>query len=176
MSPRQRGGLVPSTKARQRLALTPSMRQSMELWSQRGMTISRMIKALSDDNPYLDVTMPTEYTTPQTGMDVSSTGLGDLDRVDHDYVYPVSLASHLFTAIGQTVRNPDDRAVALAMVEHVSAAGWLEESGLETARAMGCDGVRLDRLLDQLHAIEPAGLFARNLAECLRLQLEDRGS
>ena len=39
---------------------------------------------------------------------------------------------------------------------------------------MGYDGMKFETLLKTMQSIEPAGLFARNLAECLRLQIDDR--
>lgn len=175
MPPRQRSRLVTAPRARQKMSFAPVMRQALQMWSQRGMAISRMIKALADDNPYLDVIMPPQPRSPSAGMNTQSLGVNSFDHFTQEDIRPVSLAVHLFAVIGEVIRNPEDRAVALAMVPHVSPAGWLEATGLETARAMGCDGARLDHLLQRLQSVEPVGLFARNLSECLRLQIEDRG-
>ena len=50
--------LAPQQGQKQRLALTPTLRQSMELLSLRGMAIARLAKSIADENPYLEVTMP----------------------------------------------------------------------------------------------------------------------
>lgn len=159
------------TTLRQRLALTPAMKQSMTLLSMRGMAIARMAKALEAENPFLDVVMPAATISPSAGMEQPR----GFDHIDHAEVNPVSLSAHLMASLPELIRNPEEKAVALAMVEHVSPAGWLEPEGVEKARSMGFEGERLESLINRLQMIEPAGLFARNLAECLRLQIEDRG-
>ena len=162
--------LAPQQGQKQRLALTPTLRQSMELLSLRGMAIARLVKSIADENPYLEVTMPLAHTPGQAG----TTAPAGFDHIDDQVLHPVSLSAHLFAALGEAIRHADDRAVALALIPHVSAAGWLEESGVALARSMGYDGVKFETLLKKMQAIEPAGLFARNLAECLRLQIDDR--
>ncbi|MGC6484379.1 MAG: RNA polymerase factor sigma-54 [Candidatus Puniceispirillales bacterium] len=156
---------------RQRLAMTPAMKQSMTLLSMRGMAIARMVKALEAENPFLDVTLPRTNVAGTAGMEQPP----GFDHIDHAAVHPVSLAAHLFAAIPHVIRNPEEKAVAFALVEHISPAGWLEAEGLLKARAMGFEGDRLEMLISRLQTIEPAGLFARNLAECLALQIDDRG-
>ena len=162
--------LAPQQVQKQRLALTPTLRQSMELLSLRGMAIARLVKSIADENPYLEVTMPPAHTPGQAGTGPAA----GFDHIDNQASHPVSLSAHLFAALGEVVRNADDRAVALALIPHVSPAGWLEESGVALARHMGYDGMKFEALLKTMQSIEPAGLFARNLAECLRLQIDDR--
>lgn len=162
--------LAPQQGQKQRLALTPTLRQSMELLSLRGMAIARRAKSIADENPYLEVTMPPQHMPGQAG---TGTAAG-FDHIDHQPSHPVSLSAHLFAALGEAIRHADDRAVALALIPHVSPAGWLEQSGVILARRMGYDGMKFETMLKTMQGIEPAGLFARNLAECLRLQIDDR--
>ena len=59
--------LAPQQGQKQRLALTPTLRQSMELLSLRGMAIARLAKSIADENPYLEVTMPPQHMPGQAG-------------------------------------------------------------------------------------------------------------
>ena len=124
--------LAPQKVQKQRLALTPTLRQSMELLSLRGMAIATTAKSIADENPYLGDDAAGTY--PGAGRDGSAAGF---DHIDNQASHPVSLSAHLFAALGEAVRNADDRAVALALIPHVSPAGWLEEKRCHTGPPYG---------------------------------------
>ena len=155
----------------QRLSLNPSLRQSMAILAMRGSGIKRLARGMADDNPFLEVVLPPAPPVSSAGVAAAP----DFDRFSHDAVHPVSLGAHLVGEIGLLVRDPDLRAVALVLAEHVSPAGWLDPEGAVRASGMGVAGEALEDLLRILQSMDPPGLFARDLAECLRIQLERMG-
>jgi len=160
-----------SLKARQRLALTPQLRQSIAVLSMRGAGLRRLAEEIGAENPLLDISLPETATLSSHGQHTS----WNMEDIAQHAAHPVTLAAHLFGQISMAFTDTRDRALALALVEHVSPAGWLDPSGVAAARAMGIEGEDFERLLQKLHELEPAGIFARNLAECLRIQLADQG-
>ncbi|NDA08812.1 MAG: hypothetical protein EBZ18_05330, partial [Alphaproteobacteria bacterium] len=160
-----------SLQANQRLALTPRMRQSIAVLSLRGAGISRLASELRSSNPFLEVTLPADSPLSRHGQNLPL----EMGYISHDDVYPITLAEHLFQQINLTFRDQSQKAVAMALVEHVSPAGWLDASGVEAAHSMGVTGKAFEQLMARLHELEPAGVFARNLSECLRIQLADQG-
>ena len=60
------------------------------------------------------------------------------------------------------------------LVDRLDQNGWLDEDLAALARAAGLSDHVMYRALTELQAAEPAGVGARNLSECLRLQLERR--
>ena len=160
-----RAGLRP--QPRQRLALNASLRQSMTILAMRGSAIKGLARGMAEDNPYLEVTLP-------PALPVSSAGAAtapDFDRISHDAVHPISLGQHIINEIGLLFRDPDQRALALMLAEHVSPAGWLDREGIKRAAETGVTDGELEALLGILQTMDPPGLFARDLAECLRIQL-----
>lgn len=85
------------------------------------------------------------------------------------------LIAHVEAQLGLLLRDPADRALAPAFLSALEPSGWLGAPLAEIAARAGCDAARAEAVLRRLQAAEPAGLFARDLAECLRLQAEDRG-
>jgi len=166
-------GISPSAglQAKQRLALTPKMRQSIAILSLRGAGISRLAQDLQSANPLLDITLPEDRPLSGHGQNISL----DMGHISQEALHPITLAEHLFRQINQTIRDHSERAVAMALVEHVSPAGWLDPSGVEAARSMGMNEAGFEELMARLHELEPVGVFARSLAECLRIQLADQG-
>lgn len=69
-----------------------------------------------------------------------------------------------------------DEALALAFVEALDGNGWLDRPVAEIAVAANRAVAAAEAMLTALQQeIEPVGLFARNLADCLRLQAADQG-
>ena len=74
-------------------------------------------------------------------------------------------------------RSPDgrDRLIGRALIDALDPSGWLTADLAAFAEALGAPLAEVERVLARLQQFEPAGLFARSLAECLALQLRDRG-
>ncbi len=169
-----RRGLRQSQKPRQRLAMTPSLRQSMMVLAMRLGDLRKFARQLAEDNPWLEVHLP---DAPLGALPLSSTGQGmdfDADRVDHDRLHPMTLAEFITRQIGQNFPNPDQRAIAFAMVPYLSPVGWLDQDAIPALMQKGLDEGDLNDVLTRLQGLEPSGVFARNLAECLSLQLDDQ--
>ena len=86
-----------------------------------------------------------------------------------------SLYGHVCAQIDIMFANPTQRLIALALTEALEPSGWLGQSAQEIAIHLGVDDSAVNNVLDRLRLIEPAGLFAHTLADCLRLQATDRG-
>jgi RNA polymerase sigma-54 factor len=69
---------------------------------------------------------------------------------------------------------PADRAVALALLGAVDAAGYLIESLDEIGARLGTSSDVVGRVLRVCQDLAPTGMFARSLAECLGLQLAEK--
>lgn len=63
----------------------------------------------------------------------------------------------------------------VALIAELEPSGWLGETSKNIASSLSVSETLVETALRVVQKkIEPAGLFARNLEECLRLQLEDR--
>lgn len=151
--------------------MTPSLRQSLKVLAMRIGAARRFAVDLAADNPFLEAHLPKLPDLPSAGASVNEV---DFDRFHSDAVHPVPLSQHLFAQIGIALTRPEDRALAYGLMEYLSPAGWLEDGAIETMAAQGADQDQLLKVLAQLQQLEPAGVFARDLAECISLQLADR--
>lgn len=86
-----------------------------------------------------------------------------------------SLISHVLGQIGQMRLSARDHVLALALAEALEPTGWLGVPLPAIARDCGVPLAELEAVLTRLQRMEPGGLFARTLAECLALQAEDAG-
>ncbi|MBC7468081.1 MAG: RNA polymerase factor sigma-54, partial [Ramlibacter sp.] len=90
-----------------------------------------------------------------------------------------SLQSHLHRQALSLRLSPEDSAALRFLIESLNDDGYLEDSFVELARGLaGDDEEQVEELvhrftmaLSLLHHLEPVGVGARSLAECLTLQL-----
>ena len=84
------------------------------------------------------------------------------------------MREHLLEQIGADVPNLADRVIAAYLLDLIDEAGYLRGDLEEAAARLGCTPVRLQPVIARLQELDPPGVFARDLPECLALQLRDR--
>jgi RNA polymerase sigma-54 factor len=69
-----------------------------------------------------------------------------------------------------------DAEVGLAhvLIDSVDDGGYLRADLCEIATRLGCESTRITALVQRLQGLDPTGVFARDLRECLALQLAER--
>lgn len=86
----------------------------------------------------------------------------------------VSLKDHLREQMQLLVGDPIDRLIAAYLIDLVDEAGYLTADLASVADKLGTEETRVVRVLKTLQGLEPAGVMARSLAECLELQLKEQ--
>jgi RNA polymerase sigma-54 factor len=105
-----------------------------------------------------------------------SRGGGDEDHNIEDYATERrSLRGHLEEQLGLAVADPVDRMIGAFLIDQVDDAGYLKADLAEAAGRMGVGLARVEAVLKVLQQFDPVGVMARDLRECLALQLADRG-
>lgn len=103
-------------------------------------------------------------------------GTQSLDGFDMDDLAAgaPTLLDHVRNQIALAFRDPADRMVATALAEELDDAGYCRASLNEIAVRLDTERTTVRRVLRACQEFEPAGLFACDLADCLRLQLKAR--
>ncbi len=86
-----------------------------------------------------------------------------------------SLDELLERKIDAVFTDPAERAIALALTAGLDEAGYLTIEIEAVARSLDVAPERVELVLGTCQDIAPTGVFARSLAECLELQLAERG-
>jgi RNA polymerase sigma-54 factor len=87
---------------------------------------------------------------------------------------PVTLRDHLREQIAFSFSAPVSRAIALGLADAVDEAGYLRADVDDVAARIGASREAVAEVLVTCQAFDPAGVFARDLSECLALQLRAR--
>lgn len=67
---------------------------------------------------------------------------------------------------------PSERFMAMEFIDHLDDAGYFDGQLAEIAERLATDLDGLEGILARLQQFDPPGIFARNLGECLNLQLQ----
>ncbi|CAM5301564.1 hypothetical protein FALB51S_00678 [Frigidibacter albus] len=151
-------GLRLSTQ--QRLALTPGMRQSLAILRLPALELHEEIARLATENPFIEHRIP----APAQGD-----WLAELPAAEP------SLFQSLQTQLSTQRLVPELRSAALMLVAELREDGYLDATLDEIAAETGMAPDLLEQALAALQACEPPGIGARDLPECLALQLVAQG-
>ena len=87
----------------------------------------------------------------------------------------ISLRDHLLKQANIDLADPVDRMIAAYMVDSLDHSGYLTVSLENISKTLGYPLTRVKNILKVIQDFDPPGIFARNLSECLGLQLKDLG-
>jgi RNA polymerase sigma-54 factor len=105
----------------------------------------------------------------------SRLGGDDLPSLEETLSDSTTLREHLVGQLNCDIEEPADRMIGLFMIDLVDDAGYLTADLGEVAQTLGCTIEQVEAVLTRLHRFDPSGIFARNLGECLAIQLREKG-
>jgi RNA polymerase sigma-54 factor len=189
------------TSLGQQLVLTPQLRQAIHLLQLSALELDAELAAAVESNPLLDWVEPEPLAAPADGHDSrgdpdaaspepppwsndsepwqqrNSSFDGDDDDSDaaERVAEAESLRDHLLWQLHLTHLSARDRRIGLALIDAIDDDGYLRESPdalLATLRPeLEVEHAELQAVLHQLQRFDPPGIGARDLGECLTLQL-----
>ncbi len=86
-----------------------------------------------------------------------------------------SLRSHLLEQILLDISAENERSIAINLLDLIEPSGWISADLKALSENNGLSYDKVQTVLQRLQKMDPCGVFARNLGECLRIQLEEQG-
>ena len=183
-----------SMSMKQTQTLSPQMMQSMEILQMGSQELLEYIQDQVQENPVLEMEekygkgddtavlqrklewlestdAQNRYYHQQDTEDdekdpISNYGTVD-EREENLYLYVLSQLEVMDL-------EPELLPVGRFLVESLNQNGWLDEPLDALAADCGCPPETMEKALEVVQSLEPAGVGARDLAECLKLQLVRR--
>lgn len=106
------------------------------------------------------------------GVDFSEPGR---DRLEMVASRERTLQEHLTEQLNVTVGDPAQRLIGHHLIGMLDDAGYLTTDPQAVAETLGTSIEAVNETLATLQEFDPPGVFARDLRECLALQLKERG-
>ena len=190
-------------KQRQGLAITVQLQQAIKLLQFNNIELASYLEEQSQENPFIELT-PAKDEKPtidalspshadkndekvtidnqfETGDSFSSGNSKASKNFDDEIDFGDTLRSSgpsMYAYASQfahsNFKNALELRVALALCEELEPSGWLTVDLISIQKRISVSDETMERVLRTMQTIEPSGLFARNLRECLILQLEDK--
>lgn len=152
-----------------RQAQSMVLQQSMTLLRLSASEMTEVLAEAAQTNPYLLVRRPKRrFLVGFTSTDV-------LEATSADRA--TSLVAHAGQELAGLIAHGGPLAgLVVSFMEELDPSGWMRGDLAKIGRRLGIDETLVDTALKLVQRrISPTGLFARDLRECLRLQLEEQG-
>ncbi|WP_036284572.1 RNA polymerase factor sigma-54 [Methylocystis sp. ATCC 49242] len=85
-----------------------------------------------------------------------------------------SLHEHLAEQLALALPDPRQRIIGQAIIDGIDETGYLRESLADITERLEADPAEAEAILATIQSFEPSGVGARDLAECLAIQLKER--
>jgi RNA polymerase sigma-54 factor len=85
-----------------------------------------------------------------------------------------TLADHLAEQLALAVADPGRRIIGQYLIDLVDEAGYLRGELALVAERLGVPRIEVEAVLAILQGFDPAGVCARNVTECIAIQLKER--
>lgn len=86
----------------------------------------------------------------------------------------ISLHEHLSAQLDLAVTAPAERLIGRHIIDGVDDAGYLGEPLADIGERLGVEVAKVEQVLAIVQGFDPSGVAARDVSECLAIQLRDR--
>lgn len=152
----------------QKLAMTQELQQAIQILQFNTEELQDYVETISLENPLFEIVAPKMQSDL---MQMYSGGIKEesfIQIADH----PVSLFEHLIHQINLNYRDTFIREIMLALVENIDINGYLKVDEENFKVEINATDIQFLDGLTLLQQLDPPGVGARNLQECLMLQTE----
>jgi len=180
-------------QVKQTQTLSQRMIQSAEILQMTSQELNTYINELALENPVIDIVEPPTAQEQRESIEqqewlnsFNEENYYLYQRQNNDDDYDFKSSWNINTDDGETLQDylwsqlitenftDQETEIIKFMLECLDNKGYLEESTETIASYFGTDTEIVEDLLSDLQALDPSGVCARTLEECLKLQLERR--
>ncbi|MBI2093889.1 MAG: RNA polymerase factor sigma-54 [Candidatus Omnitrophica bacterium] len=193
--------IEPIQKQEQRLALTPQVRLSLHILQLSLPELRQFVEHQLEENPVLQEApaLSSEPALPSAGPDEAfgRVGVAAIEQLEQDEepktfeeqeeaqekrsfrehlpTQPLTLSEHLLRQLHYLALSSAEAALGEHIIDNLDEHGYLEVPLEELAKAVGAPLADAERVLRFIQELDPPGVGARDLRECLLIQLQVRG-
>jgi RNA polymerase sigma-54 factor len=185
----------------QKLVMTPELRQAITVLQLSAAELAQYVENALLENPLLDVREEQEGEFECSVASVRDdyiedwcSYLAEYGQLEKSFVdgYPEwdeeehynleqfvsqgpTLHEHLVLQLHLTLSDERERKIGEFLIGNINDQGYLQISISEAQVACGCSADEVEHVLRVIQTFDPPGVGARDLAECLLIQLQQRG-
>jgi RNA polymerase sigma-54 factor len=186
----------------QKLIMTPELRQAIQVLQFNNVELKDYLEKQVESNPFLEVQEKPSQQDNEKTTEVKEVTEVKEDKIDwkevvekyDDYSYKAysgsseekqsfesytskaqSLNDHLRSQLGLAVNTDRERMIGDEIIDSLDHKGYLSMTVDEISAQINVDPDEVEEVLVKIHTFDPVGVAARDLKECLKIQLKDKG-
>lgn len=171
--------LAQYNEQKQTIKLTANMQQSINMLQMSALELNQFVSSELARNPFLeDAREDEEISNPQDKYNFPDSYVKSSNS-DNNYDYLANIADertlkdHITEQINIGINDPTEKLIAFHLLDSLQSNGHVKFDVEEVAKNLKCPAKIIQIVLGKLQLFDPPGIFARNLKECLKLQLHD---
>ncbi len=158
--------LKPINKLTYKLKLTPHLRLAINLLPMPLLKLKEYIKEQLEENPLLEI--------ENTGLPPKPKETFEINSFDFA-AKPPTLQEHLSRQLEILANSDFERQIGELIIGNIDDDGYFRCSAEDVVRLVKTDILTVGKVLSSVQSFDPAGVGARDLRECLLLQLKAKG-
>ncbi len=168
--------LVQRQTPKQKLVLTPQLQQSFQILAMGAQQLEMYLQEQYAENPMLEL-YPEETDVFESFELEEYYGHTGEDKEERLALIPQkkSPRQELIEILPLDTLTNREILCAKAIIESLDSDGYLRDEMEDIGRICGCSPKEMEKALEAVQNLDPAGIGARSLQECFLLQLERFG-
>lgn len=155
-------------KQETKLILTQEMKISMNILQMSSSQLKDYLEKEAVTNPAIEITYNnTSYKNKNSNSSSSEDNFSPLDLVTEEE----TLFDYLEEQIGYLKLSSKIKNICLFIINNLDNRGYLATSKLEIKKLLNINTQQLKEAFDIIYTLEPIGIGAENLKDCLKIQL-----
>lgn len=161
---------------RQKLVMTQSLQQYLGILQMSNVELEKKIEKEIESNPLLEI----KEVENTNNFNLSNYGRTLSTGVDHEMYEniedsDISIEEFLRKQLFLKYEDEVSRKIGTEIIYSINEAGYLSKSVEEISKKLGQKTTEVEKVLLEMQKFDPPGIFARNLAECITIQLKEMG-
>jgi len=177
----------------QKLIMTTELRQAIQVLQYNNLELREYITKEMETNPFLEVAEKKKEDKDENSKDEDIDWQEVVEKYD-DISYKsysktteqkqtfesytskkMSLKTHLLNQLGLTFSDDLEKRIGEQIIESLDKKGYLSTTVEDISKELECSPEEVERVLNIIQNFDPVGIASRNLEECLKIQLKDKG-
>lgn len=175
-----------SHRLTQKLLITPKLRQalyilqlpycSLETYLQKQIAENPLLQSLNKENlegeiKKILISNTSSYQKNQTYTDRGADE--NIQFLQRESPQTQNLQDYLLQQLRMTFLNEDELSIAEELINHIDSNGYLQIPIEQFAKEQDISLDKIEAVLNTMQSLDPSGIGARNLQECLLIQLKN---
>ncbi len=169
----------------QKLVMTTTLKQSLTILNMSKLEVEEEIKKESEENPLLEVERTSEINWEEYIKDIEKSIKIDRNEINYNpdnnidlenmIKYSSNIYEHLYLQISLYKLSNEEMKVCKYIIDSLDEDGYLRSDENEIINTLRIDKDTFEDCLLNIQQLEPSGVGARDLSECLIIQMQNLG-